>query len=155
MSADITNFAAKFNNGSVDMTAAPAMAYKPLELYRGIGNKDAVNRFPILILTYQMIINKNKFPEGFADKSRQYWLAQFDRSLSMIERAEKTIPSTVWQELSPENSVKYTLMFRDARIDLGNKGIYSQTGLKIMKRIRCSVNGSDSECNAASESQWN
>lgn len=155
VSADIANFAAKFNNGSVDMISAPAMAYKPMELYRGIGTKGAVNRFPILILTYQMVLNKSKFPDGFAQKSREYWLGQFDRARGMIDRAEKTIPANAWQDLTAENSVKYTLMFRDARIDIANKGIYSKAGLKIMKRIRCSVNASDSECSAPSESQWN
>ena len=32
VSADITNFAGKFNNGSVDIVGAPAAAFKPLEL---------------------------------------------------------------------------------------------------------------------------
>ena len=71
VSADITNFAGKFNNGSVDFIAAPAMAYRPLELYRGIGTQGAINRIPILILTYQIIINETKFHEGFGLKSRQ------------------------------------------------------------------------------------
>ena len=31
VSADITNFAGKFNNGQVDIIAAPAMAIKPLQ----------------------------------------------------------------------------------------------------------------------------
>ncbi|KCW34578.1 putative rND type efflux pump [Acinetobacter baumannii 1032359] len=35
--SDISNFAAKFNNGQVDMVGAPAYAYKPLELNKGLG----------------------------------------------------------------------------------------------------------------------
>lgn len=151
ISADITNFAGKFNNGSVDMIAAPAAAYRPLELYRGIGTKGAVNRFPILILTYQFIINKSKFSDDFAEKSRSYWLSQFDRSLGLINKAEKDIPASAWGELTPENSVKYTLMFRDARITIADQGVYDKRGLKIIKRVRCSINASDSECNSPSE----
>jgi hypothetical protein len=36
VSADITNFAGKFNNGQVDIIAAPAMAVRPLELQKAL-----------------------------------------------------------------------------------------------------------------------
>ena len=39
VSSDITNFSGKFNNGAVDIIAAPAVAFRPLELYRGVGSK--------------------------------------------------------------------------------------------------------------------
>lgn len=146
VSADITTFATKFNNGSVDFIGAPALAYKPLELYKGIGTKGAIHRFPILILTYQIILNKTKFPEGFGEKSRQYWLSQFDRAMKLIKNAENGIPASTWYDLSPQNAVKYTLMLREARIELGKQGLYDKRGLNIIKRIRCSVNPTDAEC---------
>ena len=46
VSADITNFSTKFNNGAVDMIAAPTLAYKPLELAKGIGKNGGITRFP-------------------------------------------------------------------------------------------------------------
>ena len=84
VSADVSNFSTKFNNGSVDFVAAPALAYKPLELYKGVGKKGAVVRFPILILSAQLVINPSKFPAGFGQKSREYWASQFDLSLIHI-----------------------------------------------------------------------
>src|SRR5690606_6657076 len=63
VSADIMNFSTKFNNGSVDFVGAPTLAYKPLELHKGIGTKGAMVRFPLLILTYQVILDRAKFPE--------------------------------------------------------------------------------------------
>lgn len=152
VSADITNFAGKFNNGSVDFIAAPAMAYKPLELFRGIGTKGAIQRFPILILTYQVILNKTKFPDGFGEKSRQYWVTQYDRATALIKKAEKDIPASTWGDLTPENMVKYTIMLRDARVDIAEKGVYDKPGLKIIKRVRCSINAADPECSTNSES---
>ena len=152
VSADITNFAGKFNNGSVDFIAAPAMAYRPLELYRGIGTKGAINRFPILILTYQIILNKTKFPEGFGEKSRQYWLGQYDRAIALVNKAEKDIPASTWGELTPDNMIKYTIMLRDSRIAIADQGVYDKTGLKIIKKVRCSINPADSECATNSES---
>ena len=154
VSADITNFSTKFNNGSVDMIAAPSLAYKPLELYKGIGKNGAIARFPILILTYQVILNKAKFPEGFGLQSRQYWLSQFDRALQLIKQADATIPPGTWMDLSPENSYKYTLMLRESRIDIAEKGLYDKRGLKVIKKIRCNVNPGDPECSTRSEEDW-
>ncbi len=151
VSADITSFAGKFNNGSVDMIAAPAMAYRPLELYRGIGSKGAIQRFPILILTYQVILNKARFPEGFGEKSRQYWLTQHDRAMALIKKAERDIPATTWGDLTPENMIKYTIMLRDSRVAIAEQGVYDKPGLKVIKRVRCSINPADSECSSNTE----
>ncbi|MEY4765221.1 MAG: hypothetical protein RI907_1894 [Pseudomonadota bacterium] len=154
VSADITNFSSKFNNGAVDMIAAPTMAYKPLELYKGIGKNGAIGRFPIMILTYQVVLNRTKFPEGFGEKSRDYWASQFDRSLQLIKQADASIPPATWLELTPENSYKYTLMLRESRIDLAMKGMYDKRGLKIVKKIRCKINAADPECATKSEEEW-
>jgi hypothetical protein len=106
------------------------------------------------MLSYQIIINKTKFPEGFGEKSRVYWSDQYERTMQLVRNAEATIPASVWMELAPENSVKYTLMLREARIDIANKGLYSKTGLKIIKRVRCKMNPSDSECTTRAELDW-
>ena len=76
VAADIMNFGTMFNNGNVDVVMAPSIAYKPLELNKGMGTKGAVHRFPMTILTYQMIFKRDKFPEGFGQVSREYWLTK-------------------------------------------------------------------------------
>ena len=154
VSADIMNFSTKFNNGSVDFIAAPTLAYKPLELHKGIGKTGGMVRFPVLILTYQLILNKTKFHEGFGDQSRDYWLTQFDRALQLIKQSDAGIPPSTWIELTSENAYKYTLMLRESRIDIAQKGLYDKRGLKIIKRIRCSVNPADPECATKSEEDW-
>jgi hypothetical protein len=153
VSADITNFAAKFNNGVVDMIGAPAIAWGPLELHKGVGKSGAVIRFPLLLLTYQVILRKDKFPAGFGQKSREYWLQHFEGTKTMIYNAERSIPESLWLDLSPENSLRYSLMLREARIDLANQGLYNKRGLRIVKKVRCSLNPTDSEC--ASEAELN
>lgn len=154
VSADITNFSTKFNNGAVDMIAAPTMAYKPLELAKGISKNGAITRFPIMILTYQMVINRTKFPDGFGVKSREYWSSQFDRAMQLIKQADASIPPATWMDLSAENSYKYTLMLRESRIDIAQKGLYDKRGLKVIKKIRCNVNPADPECTTKSEEDW-
>jgi len=148
------NFASKFNNGSVDFIGAPSLAYKPLELNKGIGKKGGIVRFPLMILTYQVVLNKAKFPDGFGDQSRDYWLTQFDRAMQLVKQSDTSIPPATWIDLSTDNAYKYTLMLRESRIDIAQKGLYDKRGLKVIKRIRCSVNGSDPECATKSEEDW-
>lgn len=54
-----------------------------------------------MIPTVQMVINRSKFPEGFGEKSRNFWLSQFDRAMGLIANAEKGIPAATWDELPP------------------------------------------------------
>lgn len=146
VSVDVTNIGPKFNNGFVDMVTLPAVAYKPFELYKGIGTTGAIARFPIMIPTVQVVINHTKFPDGAGDKSRQYWLSQFDRALHIIKLAEKGIPASAWDDLPAENVPKYVLMLREARMDIAKQGLYNKQGLNIIKRARCSINPADAEC---------
>ncbi len=151
VSVDVTNIGTKFNNGIVDMVTLPAVAYKPLELYKGIGKTGGIGRFPIMIPTVQVVVNKTKFPEGFGEKSRQYWLAQFDRAMNIIQQAEKGIPAAMWDDLPAESIPKYVIMFRESRIDIAKQGIYNKQGLNIIKRARCSINAADAECATKTE----
>ena len=151
VSVDVTNIGPKFNNGFVDMVTLPAVAFKPFELYKGIGTTGGIGRFPVMIPTVQLILNKTKFPEGFGEKSRQYWLSQFDRAMRIIQTAEKGIPSNLWDDLPPANVPKYVIMLRESRIEIAKDGIYNKQGLNIIKRARCSINPSDAECATKNE----
>ena len=64
VSADITTFGGMFNNGQVDIVGAPAIAFKPLELHKGLGSKGAITKFPILQVTGNIIIRQNKYTDG-------------------------------------------------------------------------------------------
>ncbi len=154
VSTDISNFHIKFNNGQLDMMAAPTMAYKPLELQRGMGSKGGVTRFPLMIVSYQMIFKRDRFPEGFGEKSREFWMSQFDRVLQVIRTADATIPPMAWIDIEPEDAVKYTLLLRESRVQLAQQGLYDKRGLKVIKRIRCHVNPGDPECATKSEEEW-
>ena len=151
VSVDVTNIGPKFNNGFVDMVTLPAVAYKPFELYKGIGTAGAIGRFPIMIPTVQVILNRSKFPEGAGEKSRQYWLSQFDRAMRIIQTAEKGIPASVWDDLPAESVPKYVLMLREARADIAKQGLYNKTGLNIIKKARCNINPADAECSTKIE----
>lgn len=153
VSATISNFHLKFNSGQADMMAAPTIAYQPLELHKGLGSKGAVVRFPLLLVSYQMVIRHAQFPDGFGAKSRTFWAGQFDRMLQLIRRADTTIPPARWEDLNPDDAVKYTLLLRESRIQLTQQGLYDKRGLKVLKRIRCHVNPGDAECETKLEEE--
>ncbi|KGM40770.1 hypothetical protein JY96_13900 [Aquabacterium sp. NJ1] len=151
VTADVTNFANKFNNGMADMAAAPAIAFKPLELLKGMGPQGAVCRFPYMIMSYQLIIDRTRFAPAFADASRRYWFSHFDEVLARINKAEADLPASVWMDLSAENTPKYAEFLRQTRVELAEQGIYNEQGLKLLKRIRCKLNPADQECTMPTE----
>ncbi len=146
VAADVTNFGTMFNNGNVDVVMAPSIAFKPLELHKGMGTKGAVHRFPMTILTYQMIFKRDKFPEGYGQKSREVWFNRFDDVVEIIKRADATIPAKFWMDPSPVDAERYINLMRDGRIEMAEKGFYDKKGLKIIKRIRCDVAPASADC---------
>lgn len=146
VASDITNFAAKFNNGQVDIIAAPAIAYKPFELYKGLGTGGAVYRFPLIQMTGMMLIRKDKWPADFGSKARTYSLTQLDRAEAISNQAEKGIPASSWMELSAADKAKYVIMMRESRMQLTKDGTYDPKMMTLLKRVRCKLDAAAAEC---------
>ena len=149
--SDVSNFVAKFNNGQVDMVGAPAYAYKPLEIYKGLGSSGAVFNFPVLQVTADFVIRPEQFPAGFGQKSRDWFVKNLPKSFAMINRLEAAIPAKYRMNLSAEDKTKYQKMLRDGRIDLTKQGIYDASMMSVLKKARCSVDKANFECSMAGE----
>lgn len=146
VASDVTNFAGKFNNGQVDIVAAPAIAFKPLELYKGLGTKGAIVRFPIVQLTGNIIIHLSKFPAGFGQKSREYVVSQLDRAFSIIKKTETDIPAKYWMDIADADKPGYVKLMRESRISLTQDGIYDKKMMSLLKKVRCKNDPSSFEC---------
>ena len=144
--SDVTNFVAKFNNGQVDMVGAPAYAYKPLEIYKGLGTNGAMFNFPVLQVTADLIIRPEKFPEGYGQKSRSYFVKSLPKSFAMINRLEAGIPAKYKMNLTAEDKLKYQKLLREGRLDLTKQGIYDAGMMSVLKKARCSVDKANFEC---------
>ncbi len=140
------NFSGKFNNGSVDVAYAPAVAYKPLEMYKGLTNNGGVVRFNLAYLDFQMIIYKDKFPAEFGQKSRLRIAKEFDRFIEFIDRDTAEIEAKYWMELKPDNVVKYNEMLRSVRLMLRDEGVYDSRMLRIIRQLRCKETPAAAEC---------
>lgn len=148
VTASITNFGSMFNNGSVDIIAAPAVAYDALELYKGLGENGAIVNFALIQLTVQVIIRHDRFPEGFGQKSREFVWGQYDRFMEYINASTKNIKPNYWMDIPEKDKAGYTEMFRQSRIKLRNDGYYDGKMLSFLSKVRCQKEPSLAECTA-------
>lgn len=161
VASDITNFAGKFNNGQVDIIAAPAIAFKPMELYRGLGDKGAIYNFPLAQITGSLVINRELIRKKLPDLDQkmmslrevgiQFLDKVLDQMFAFIDKEEKTIPAKYWMELPKEDHAKYNQMMREARILMTKDGVYDPRMMKLLKKVRCKHDASLAECSMNDE----
>ncbi|WP_374296446.1 putative solute-binding protein [Acinetobacter sp.] len=151
VSSDVTNFSSKFNNGQVDIIGAPAYAFKPLELHKGLGSKGAMINFPILHVTANVVINPSKFPAGFGQKSRDWFVKQLPKAFSTISKLEAGIPAKYKMNIPADDQIGYQKMMCESRIALTKQGTYDKSMMFVLKKARCSVDKSNFECSLAGE----
>ena len=149
--SDISNFIKKFNTGEVDMVAAPAYAYKPLEIEKGLGSKGAMLNFPVVNVTADLIVRPERFPAQFGAQSRQWFLQKIPQSFAMVQRLEAAIPSKIKMQLSKEDKEKYQRLLREGRIDLTKQGVYDPGMMRVLKKARCTVERTNFECSLGGE----
>ena len=149
--SDISNFIKKFNTGEVPMVGAPAYAFKPLEMEKGLGSKGALINFPVLNVTADLVFRSQKFPATFGNDSRTWFIKQLPRQFSMVKRLEEGIPAKYRLNLSKADTEKYQKLLRDGRMDLTRQGIYDPTMMSVLKRARCTVDRTNFECSLAGE----
>lgn len=155
--SDITSFGGKFNNGQVDIIAAPAMAYQPLELYRGVGTAGGVIRFPLLHATGSILIRRDLLLPRIPDldarllQVRGFGLKFLDQLVDRLKAAENTIPKAVWMDLSNDERNRYGRMLREARIRMTKDGLYDTNMMNLLKRVRCKHEPSNEECSLFDE----
>ncbi len=150
--ASIATFGPMFNNGAVDMAYAPAFAHEVLELYKGLGERGGIADFVLGMLSLQLVIHADRFPEGFAQKSRLWVLKQiWDPVMRRIRQSEKAIPDKYWVPISGQREAKYRPMIREVRQRLWVENWYSHKMQALLKKIRCQSNPSLAECRMDTE----
>ena len=144
--SDVTNFAGRFNNGSVDICFAPVMAYAALELYKGMQPNGGIVDYVLGQLTLQIITRQDRFPAGFGQKSREYMVGQFDAAMRIIENSEKAVDPKWWIRIPEADRVRYDEMMRESRIALRDEGVYDADMMRLLRGIRCKLDASRAEC---------
>ena len=144
--SNTANFAGRFNNGSVDLAYAPAVAYSPLELYRGVRPDGGIFRYALAYMNFQVIVQRDRFPDHMAQLVRDMSRERMNEAYQIIEEAEAEIPKDEWMYPSDEDRARYDRMLAEVREILLQDGVYDERALRLMRSIRCRVDGSRAEC---------
>lgn len=144
--SDITNFAGRFNNHSVDISFAPIAAYDALEMYKGLEPNGGIVRFVLGQLVAEVIIASDRFPDGFAQNSREWMFAQFDRAMKIIQNAEEAVDPKWWMDIPQADAVEYNELLRRSRIIMTEEGLYDPDMTNLLFKVRCSMDSSRGEC---------
>jgi len=151
VSSGIRNALQKFNNRAVDVTGAPALAYEPMEMYKGLEPNGGIIKWPTLQVTMQMLVRWQKVPEGFGQKSRDLMANKYPAEVKDIENSENTIPANYWINISDDSKNKWNDFFREARITLRDQGVYHPKALKLFRKVRCKIDPVLAECTAKNQ----
>lgn len=152
VNASIATFGPMFNNGTVDLASAPAVAYQALELYKGLGEDGGIADFVLTMLSVQIVAHTGQFTSGFGQASREWVLDNlFDSALSRVKTAEHSIPDQYWVHINGQRSTEYRKMFRQVRQRLWQDNWYSHRMQHLLKKIRCNSDPGLAECSLDTE----
>ena len=146
VASDVSNFSGKFNNGVVDVIAAPLVAYTPLELYKGMSPNGGIINYPLAQITMQLIARTDRFPADMMQTSREYFFKNLDTVLEGLAKEEKSVDPKWWVEIPDADKSSYEVMMQEARIQMRELGYYSSEMLTLQRRIRCKLDSSRAEC---------
>jgi TRAP-type C4-dicarboxylate transport system substrate-binding protein len=151
VNSDITNFSTKFNNGVVDVIAAPLAAYKALELYKGLSPDGGIIDYPLAQITMQLVARDERFADDISQKSREYFYGNFDQVLEQLNQEAAAVEEKWWVDIPDKDKQEYEVMMQEARIQLRDNGYYSPEMLKLQRKVRCKVDSSRGECTSGME----
>lgn len=156
IAVDLTSVGGKFNNGEVEIMAAPALLFKPMELYKGMMGdngqvKGAIIRFPLMQVTGVLMMQRGKFPDGLGQIVREVSALNFTPAYNFINEVETDIPVKYWMDVPDSDKPGYLKMMRESRIAMTQEGHYDKTMMQFLKRVRCKFAPTNYECSLTEE----
>ncbi len=151
VSVDLLTVGGKFNNKEVDIMAGPALLFKPLELKKGMTDKNGnvvggIIKFPLIQVTGTLIMHRNKFPAGMGPIAREMISKQLSPAFEFVDKIEREVPDKYWFDIREADKPGYIKIMREARIQMTKEGYYDPAMMKILKKVRCGQTPSSFEC---------
>ncbi len=143
---ELSEVGSKFNSGQVDMIIVPPVAFKPMELYKGMGTQGLIWRFPLALTTLVVITHPDKFPDGYGQLSRSWFVGQLDRQMGAMNKIEKSIDAKYWGTIPAKAAEGNMKVIRESRLSLTREGVYNKKMIGILKKIRCRQDPTNYEC---------
>lgn len=146
IASDIVSAPNKFNNGVVDVLAAPLIAYEALELYKGMAPNGGIVNYPLAQISMQLIGRSDRFPNEIAQLVREAFYENYDVIMKRINDEAAKVPAKWWIEIPDKDKVEYEVMMQQARIQLRDEKYYDADMLTLQRKIRCKLDQSRAEC---------
>ena len=144
--SDIVSAPNKFNNGVVDILAAPLIAYELLELYKGMEPDGGIVDYPIAQISMQLVGRLDKFPNEVAQLIREASFEAYDQVRTRVKTEEDRVPDRWWIDIPSDEKREYEAMMQEARDTLRQQEYYDGRMLDLQSRIRCKFDPSRGEC---------
>ncbi|HEX5678064.1 MAG TPA: putative solute-binding protein [Alcanivorax sp.] len=135
-----------FNNGVVDVLAAPLAAYAIVELYKGMTPDGGIIDYPIAQISMQLVARRSRIPNEAAQLVREVFYNSYDEMMERLHQETKNIPDHWWIPIPEDDKREYEALMRDVRIQLRERGYYSADMLALQRRIRCELDPTRAEC---------
>lgn len=146
VSTSLATFSGQFNNGNVDVLPMVALAYEVFELYHGLGENGGIVDQRSIYGLMQLVGQSDRFPEGFALKTRQYVLSRLEDINKGVKAAEDAIPEKHWIRTTPEEKAEIVEFTGKVRDELAKQGVHHPKAIKLLKSIRCKNDPTRAEC---------
>ena len=143
---DIVNAPNMFNNGVVDVLAAPLAAYEIVELYKGMTPDGGIVNYPIAQISMQLVGRLDKFPNEVAQLIREASFEAYDEVRARVKTEEDRVPDRWWIDIPSDEKREYEAMMQEARDTLRQQDYYDGRMLDLQSRIRCKFDPSRGEC---------
>lgn len=134
-----------FVEGRTPALLAPLIGYHVAGAGKALEGSGIVNA-PLSHSTIQLIGHTERFPLGLAQMLREDFLFKFESYIRRVETERQHIPASAWLNIGEQQIAALDSQLREQRIRLRNQGIYDAQMLKVLKRIRCRIDGQRSEC---------
>ncbi len=142
----LSTFAEYFNQGHIDITFMPALAYETFELYDGLGDKGGILDIRLFYGMIQAISRKSEFSSEFGVQMRRYLFNKLPTIISMIDTAEASIPRKYWIKTTQENKQELEELYKNIRLTLKVSNKFDSRALSLLWKIRCQTSPNREEC---------
>lgn len=136
----------KFNNGTVDILPAPLVAYRNMELYKGMTPNGGIVDVPLAQITMQLVGRKDKFPTAVAQLIRESVMEHYGEILDQVHKETAGVPKKWWIKVPKKDMREYETMMQSARMTLRDQGYYDGRMLTLERKVRCKYDPSRPEC---------
>lgn len=146
MESDLGTMFSNFKTGKADATLAPLVVYEGLEMAKGLGANGGISRYPMSMITMQLIARKSAFAAETGQKSREYAASYHPQMVKTVESYEAAVPESYYFDVPMQTIYYADNLFSKARKALTEQGIYNPKMLKLLRKVRCQSYPDRAEC---------